>query len=278
MSKHALSRADKRTASRTLRRAKARSRTTTLASASAVGLVGLLTVGFVLPGLSPIAIAPSEASNTAAVTHKTVALTELPTQTLKVSGDIPAPLVVRDTYTVTEKVPTPEEVKLTTKELAAVHGIRLEEDFVNNTKAAIQWPFPVGVHVGDRFGPRSCAGCSANHRGIDLNPGDGAEIQAIADGVVVASKESDTGLGVYVIVEHVIDGETVASVYGHMQHGTRRVAVGDAVTVGTILGNTGSTGMSTGPHLHFEIRVGGEDGVQIDPLPWLNANAGRMTR
>ncbi len=73
----------------------------------------------------------------------------------------------------------------TVQEYAEAAGIRADSDFINNPAGTIQWPFAVGVHVGDRFGYRDCYGCSSDHGGQDFNPGLGAEIQAIADGTVV---------------------------------------------------------------------------------------------
>ena len=70
----------------------------------------------------------------------------------------------------------------------------------------------------------------------------------------------------------VIDGEVVTSVYAHMVDGSRRFETGDTVKVGDVIGETGNTGMSTGPHLHFEIRLGGINGEWVDPLEWLYAN------
>ena len=157
-------------------------------------------------------------------------------------------------------------------EVAAASGIRLEASFTNNPNGTIQWPFSVGVHVGDEFGHRDCAGCSSNHQGQDFNPGLGAPIQSIADGVVSYTEDGDSSLGVHIMVDHVINGEIVTSVYAHMIHGSIRFKVGDLVKVGDIVGLTGSTGMSTGPHLHFEIRLGGRNGVHVDPLTWLYAN------
>jgi murein DD-endopeptidase MepM/ murein hydrolase activator NlpD len=160
----------------------------------------------------------------------------------------------------------------TIAEAAAASGIRMEATFVNNPNGTVQWPFAVGVHVGDRFGYRDCAGCSSNHGGQDFNPGLGAEIQSIADGVVTLAEDGEGSLGVHMMIEHEINGDTITSVYAHMQHGTMLYSVGDIVKAGDVIGNTGNTGMSTGPHLHFEIRLGGINGTKVDPLDWLYAN------
>lgn len=148
-----------------------------------------------------------------------------------------------------------------------------DSGFTNDPNASIQWPFAVGVPVGDRFGYRNCAGCSVNHGGTDFNPGNGSPIQSIADGVVRTVIDGEGSLGVHVIIDHEIDGQLVSSVYAHMQHGSAAVKEGDPVKVGQLLGLVGTTGMSTGPHLHFEIRL---DGVtKVDSYLWLKANAGR---
>ncbi|MDJ0348913.1 M23 family metallopeptidase [Cryobacterium sp. PH29-G1] len=160
----------------------------------------------------------------------------------------------------------------TIAEVAAASGIRLEDTFTNNPNGTIQWPFAVGVHLNSHFGIRHCAGCSVNHGGQDFNPGLGAPIQAIADGVVSFAEDGEGSLGVHMMIDHMIDGELVTSVYAHMIHGSMLFKVGDVVKVGQVIGKTGSTGMSTGPHLHFEIRMGGINGTKIDPLVWLYAN------
>ena len=157
-------------------------------------------------------------------------------------------------------------------EVAAASGIRMEDSFSNNPNGTIQWPFAVGVHVGDQFGYRNCAGCSVNHGGQDFNPGLGAPIQAIADGVVSYTEDGEASLGVHMVIDHMIDGELVSSVYAHMIHGSMLLKTGDVVKVGQVIGQVGSTGMSTGPHLHFEIRIGGLKGTKVDPLAWLYAN------
>jgi murein DD-endopeptidase MepM/ murein hydrolase activator NlpD len=126
-------------------------------------------------------------------------------------------------------------------EVAEAAGIRAEADFVNNPAGTIQWPFAVGVHIGDHFGYRDCAGCSSDHGGQDFNPGLGAEIQAIADGTVAVSTDSGGSLGVVMMIDHQIDGELVTSVYAHMIEGSRRFEVGDTVHVADVIGQTGNT-------------------------------------
>lgn len=133
----------------------------------------------------------------------------------------------------------------------------------------VQWPLPPSTPISDGYGYRSCAGCSAFHEGIDFTPGDRYPVQVIADGVVVES-ESSGALGQHVIVQHVVAGQVVLSLYGHLTAGSDTVAVGDSVGRGDVIGLVGSTGQSTGPHLHFGIQV---DGVLIDPYPWLIAHA-----
>jgi len=160
----------------------------------------------------------------------------------------------------------------TIAEVAAASGIRMEATFTNNPNGTIQWPFAVGVHIGDQLGPRNCAGCSANHGGQDFNPGVGAPIQAIADGVVSYTQDGEGSLGVHMIIDHMIDGKLVSSVYAHMIHGSMNFETGDVVKVGQVIGKTGTTGMSTGPHLHFEIREGGKGGTKVNPLNWLYAH------
>ena len=151
---------------------------------------------------------------------------------------------------------------------------RTANTFVNDLNSPIQWPFLLGVPISSWFGYRvpPCAACSSDHKGLDMNPGAGTAIQAIADGVVSEVGNPVGEYGVYAIIDHVIDGQKISSVYAHMAYGTLNVAVGDRVEVGQIVGQVGSTGQSTGPHLHFEIR---ENGTPVDPYAWLKAKVGR---
>ena len=106
--------------------------------------------------------------------------------------------------------------------------------------------------------------------GLDLNPGNSAAIFAIADGVVVEHLDLQYGYGNHVIIRHEIDGQTVETLYAHMQSGSSPVNVGDVLKVGDFIGLVGETGMATGPHLHLEISIEGE---KIDPFTWLKAKA-----
>lgn len=147
---------------------------------------------------------------------------------------------------------------------------QVADTFVNNPNGTVQWPFAVGVPIGDRYG--STWGRHSAHHGLDFNPGIGAPVQAIADGIVTFAEEGNGDLGVHMMITHSINGRTITSVYAHLLNGSMRFKVGDRVRVGTVIGNVGDTGYSTGPHLHFEIRLGGIDGAWTDPLDWLRAN------
>lgn len=151
-----------------------------------------------------------------------------------------------------------------------VAPVIVRDAFGVSSYTLVQWPLPSSTTMSSGFGYRSCEGCSSDHLGIDLNPGDGFPVQAIAEGTVVLAQESDAGLGVEVIIEHTVDGQTVQSLYGHMQFGSLLVTEGQVVARGQQIGLVGSTGASTGPHLHFGILI---DGVEIDPYEWLLQHA-----
>jgi hypothetical protein len=107
------------------------------------------------------------------------------------------------------------------------------------------------------------------HTGSDFAEPDKSPIYAIADGEVV-----DAGptwyLGQWVVIKHVFDGKVYTSVYGHLTAGSQIVKKGDTVKAGQQIALEGSTGLSTGPHLHLEIWDGEIfKGKTIDPDPWL---------
>lgn len=107
------------------------------------------------------------------------------------------------------------------------------------------------------------------HSGIDLGIIEGTEINSVYPGEVVEKGYQENGLGEYVKVRHKIETSLYATVYGHLKKYSTLVNVGDEVDENTILALSGSTGKSTGPHLHFEVHLLKKDGTlerKIDPI------------
>ena len=144
-------------------------------------------------------------------------------------------------------------------------------DFKMSHFTPVSYPIPRGTHMSSGWGYRAapCGGCSSFHEGLDWNPGAGYPVRAIANGVVTEAATGG-GLGVHVFIKHNVDGEIVTSGYGHMQYGSMNLHVGQKVKRGQIIGRVGSTGASTGAHLHFILEHGDE---MFDPLPWLRKHA-----
>lgn len=182
-----------------------------------------------------------------------------PAQQLAIGDAVEAPVVdARDSYTSISRAETLE------LQFAGIYSV--------SWSGPVRWPFPGAAPMSSDFGwrPSPCGGCSTDHRGIDLNPGDGTPIYAIADGIVSLQQEEGGGYGNHVYIEHVINGQRVRSLYAHMQTGSSPLRSGDAVKVGDFVGLVGATGMVTGPHLHLELEV---DGQVVDPFVWLTENA-----
>ena len=138
--------------------------------------------------------------------------------------------------------------------------------------ARVVFPLPEGTWVlTSEFGPRihPITGEPSFHTGTDFAAPDGTPILAVADGTVTVAEFSG-GYGGLIVIEHRIDGQTVATAYAHMwEHGIH-VRTGDQVTAGQHMGDVGSSGNSTGPHLHFEVRPGGTNAEAVDAAAWLN--------
>ncbi|QAY73566.1 M23 family metallopeptidase [Agromyces protaetiae] len=139
---------------------------------------------------------------------------------------------------------------------------------------SVVWPVADPSRTSSGFGPRSapCAGCSTYHDGVDFTPGNGTPVMSIADGVVQLATENGGGLGVNVEVVHNIGGQIYTTSYAHMQYGSLAVVAGQTVTAGQQLGVVGTTGQSTGPHLHLEMWA--PDGVRFDGMAWLHDRLG----
>ena len=119
---------------------------------------------------------------------------------------------------------------------------------------------PLGSPYGMRIDPLTGGG--GFHPGVDFEASAGTPIHAAGAGLVVIAGDCG-GYGNCVVIDH---GARLATVYGHQS--ALIVKVGDHVTAGQVIGLVGSTGMSTGPHLHFEVRL---RGIPIDPVPTLGA-------
>lgn len=162
------------------------------------------------------------------------------------------------------------------------YGVRIsataDDGLVGNTWALpartdnIDIPLTGNSTVVSGFGSRTapCSnGCSSFHLGNDFSAPSGTPIKSIADGVVLKAGTA-TGRGNYVVIGHNIKGERVISLYEHMLTPDFPVQVGQTVKMGQQIGVVGSTGFSTGSHLHLGIQVQ-EDHTYVDPTKWFAA-------
>ena len=129
-------------------------------------------------------------------------------------------------------------------------------------RSAEGYTWPTDGGIGSYFGYRKhpILGYSRLHGGLDIGGRMGQPIWAAKEGVVIMARVNG-GYGNTIIVDH---GNGYATLYGHQSSFV--VSEGDYVETGQHIGNVGSTGLSTGPHLHFEVRI---DGTVTDPLPLL---------
>ncbi|NEK87007.1 M23 family metallopeptidase [Blastococcus saxobsidens] len=132
-------------------------------------------------------------------------------------------------------------------------------------EAAAEAARPKVVHPVE--GARLTSGFGARwgtlHAGIDLAAPMRTPEYAVMDGVVLEAGPA-SGFGLAVYIQH---GNGDVTVYGHMDE--ILVEAGQIVRAGDMIALLGNRGQSTGPHLHFEVHVGGLDGTKVDPLPWL---------
>lgn len=133
-----------------------------------------------------------------------------------------------------------------------------------NPPSNATWIEPVsGYTISSPFGNRKSptAGASTYHRGVDMACPSGTPIYATRAGTVTVASYQAGGAGYYVSINH---GDGFASIYMHM---TRYVvSKGQSVTQGQLIGYVGSTGISTGPHLHFGVSYGG---TYVNPMAYL---------
>ena len=137
----------------------------------------------------------------------------------------------------------------------------------------VYMPLGAGTHsTSSGYGYRvhPVTGEYSFHEGDDFQAAAGTAIHAVADGVVIAVGYEGTA-GLRTVIQHTdTDGSMVQSLYFHQLDGSPTVYVGQEVSGGQVIGQVGTTGRSTGPHLHLEIRPGGGDSVR--PTSWLQAH------
>lgn len=154
-----------------------------------------------------------------------------------------------------------EELEKLDKELNRdLNKLMSESDYVGGIMA---YPLPIEhQRITSGFGPRPhpVYGYSSVHRGTDIACPVGTDVYAANAGkVIIATRHSQ--FGNYIVIDH---GGKIATLYAH--NSKLLVKVGDEVTRGQLIAKSGNTGMTTGPHLHFEVR---ENGVSVNALPYL---------
>ncbi|MBR2883885.1 MAG: peptidoglycan DD-metalloendopeptidase family protein [Clostridia bacterium] len=133
---------------------------------------------------------------------------------------------------------------------------------VKYTGGRFVWPVPASSRITSQYGYRIHPVYKTKkfHSGIDIGAPYGVDILAAADGTVTLAT-TNGGYGKCIIINH---GSGITTLYGH--NSTLLVSVGNKVTKGQVIAKAGSTGVSTGPHLHFEVRV---NGSTTDPMQYL---------
>lgn len=135
------------------------------------------------------------------------------------------------------------------------------------------WTLPAVGRITSGYGPRPdrpIAGVGATHYGTDLGAACGASVYAATSGIVAAVGEVGS-FGNWILIDH---GESIATGYAHVATGSTRVAVGERVDAGQVIAAVGSTGASTGCHLHLEVRL---EGIRVDAVPFLESRGIRFT-
>lgn len=150
------------------------------------------------------------------------------------------------------------------------------EDAGISTSLVVGTVYDTGEHSGVLAYPTSYRTMSATypyysdgseHTGVDFPCPTGTYVCACADGVVVEVKELTYSYGKYVVIKHEIDGQTLYTLYAH--NSQLAVEVGDTVVKGQVIALSGSTGNSTGPHLHLSVLTSWSPQNYVNPLDYL---------
>ncbi|MFB7252026.1 M23 family metallopeptidase [Microbacterium sp. NPDC056234] len=240
-----------------------------LRSIAIFGAVGALVAAVALP-----AYASTTPTMEAATTLQQVAMDDA--QSLVVASEATAAPMDRGNYSAT----TPDEIaQKKAAEAAAARAQAAAKAAASSSRGGGGGYSTAGVALvapgsgevrnpvgGGYYVSRTLSG---GHNGADMVGDAGTPLYAAAAGTVRISTDSYYGYGVGVVIDHVLGGQQVSTLYGHMIYGSRQVQPGQTVQAGQLIGFMGSTGRSTANHLHFEVRIGGS---LVEPIGWLNAN------
>ncbi len=149
---------------------------------------------------------------------------------------------------------------------ATTNGPAATTPLFRPASVAVPSRMPVeGASLTSGYGMRNhpVLGGRRQHRGVDLAMPTGTPVYATADGVI-SKAEWFSSYGLYISLEH---GAAIQTRYGHLSR--LAVAAGQPVKKGDLIGYVGSTGRSTGPHLHYEVRIAG---TAVNPVPYMQGN------
>ena len=159
--------------------------------------------------------------------------------------------------------PSPQEM-MTMKNLLPKHNEMAIATHVDFHDPPSIKPLEGNFKINSGFGKMLKPGIKKRtfHTGIDFVAPLGTPVLATADGKVLVSKSNKSGYGKHIIIQHDDEFKTL---YSHLSE--LKVKVGDEIKIGDVIGLVGSTGTSTGPHLHYEVI---KDGKKVDPVEYFN--------
>lgn len=138
------------------------------------------------------------------------------------------------------------------------YGTRIAEDK--------NWPCVGYYTISSGYGKRNTgiSMASTNHKGIDISCPVGTEVVSVLDGTVLFTGYN-MYRGYYIMIDH---GNNIVTVYQHGKENSFKASVGESVKAGQVIMLSGNSGVSSGPHLHFEVRVNGNN---VNPKTWLKS-------
>ncbi|WP_346697965.1 peptidoglycan DD-metalloendopeptidase family protein [Catenibacillus scindens] len=214
----------------------------------------------------------SETESTVSESQSTVTETESTVSETETAPETTAPETTAPETTAPETEPETTEPETTAPETeVSDNGSTAAEDTSSGSSAGTStagvatgsfiWPC-AGGYISSHFGGRTAptAGASTNHKGVDIAASSGTDIYA-ADGGTVVTVSYSTARGNYIVISH---GNGMSTLYQHCS--AIYASVGQQVSQGDVIAAVGSTGYSTGAHLHFEVWV---NGVPVDPEDYI---------